>query len=232
MTRRERILVVKVSAWVIGFLILTGGGIWAALRQSSDAGNTATTNRSVNAKQATKITENSAKLDRLLRCLSTAKRPVSCLDRIGGPKAPGGGTGRTGRAGLSVVGAQGRPGSPGERGPRGRNPTARQIRSAVNAYCAASPCGTPPTTAQIAAAVSAYCASGACRGPTGAEGAQGQAAAPPSETQVAAAVQAFCAERDACRGTPGLPGADGQPAPQVPCAAQDPALGYLCAPAP
>lgn len=123
-----RALATRIVGWLVLFLVLLGGAIGLALSRSSSAGEKATTSRSVNVRQETKIERNTRRLERearklnaTLECLGTNPEPLKCVRKIGvGRSRVRGVAGATGlRGGRGAAGTRGGAGLPGERGEPG-----------------------------------------------------------------------------------------------------------------
>ena len=221
-----RQLTLRIFAGVVAFAIIVGGALLWALNQSDKAGKTAdkvrttaTRNTQINRSQRDRISANTRKINRTLQCLSTAKRPQNCIERIAGVRGsgPAGRMGRRGERGLSVVGKRGPKGAQGPQGLPGRD-------------------APPITSERLQEQLRALCG-GNCNGTSGKDGEPGKDAPPPTDAQVMAAITAYCAAHDNCRavaqpGPQGPQGEPGPPAPSIPCSMQDPALAYQCVPPP
>jgi hypothetical protein len=114
-----RQLAARIFAGLIAVVVLAVGAIGLALRRSSTAGEKATTSRTVNVQQARKIRANTKRINATLRCLSIARAPQRCIERI----KPFGRRGRQGRGATGargLMGALGRRGATGAQGAAGR----------------------------------------------------------------------------------------------------------------
>lgn len=113
-------LAVVIAGLVVAWLVLFHRGDRNAER--------AITNTERIDRLAPRVETNSAKINGTLRCLSRARDPQSCLERVEGPRGPGGSSGTMGRRGgrgarglAGAVGRTGSRGTRGSRGPRGRS---------------------------------------------------------------------------------------------------------------
>lgn len=222
MSARQLAARIAIGAFLVA--VLVGGAILLALNQSGEATDATAQNRSKIEVNRERIKTNELKVNATLRCLSIAKRPQTCLRRVAGAQGPGGATGATGRRGLSVVGKRGRPGATGPRGAAGRDAppiTPERLQEQLVALCGGTCNGAP--------------------GKPGADGVGGADGQPGKDAPMAPDAQAMPAQPGPVgpQGVPGMDGAtgpagpegpQGPPAAQIPCAAQDPALGYVCAP--
>lgn len=115
-----RTLGLRIFAGVVVLFVLIGGGILLALNQSGSADKGVSKVATEVTENRGKISKNTARINRTLRCLSVAKRPQSCIDNLVGASGPGGATGRAGaRGGMGGRGLRGVRGETGERGPAG-----------------------------------------------------------------------------------------------------------------
>lgn len=128
------VIAIKIAAVLTVIALIVGGGLWLALHQSGSAVEGRVENRQAIEQNRERIEQNSTKINGTLRCLSRARDPQSCIDRVAGPKGPGGASGSTGRMGArgarggtgargrSIIGRrgpQGPAGRPGPQGPKG-----------------------------------------------------------------------------------------------------------------
>lgn len=217
-----RVLAGRIFAGVLLVVVLVAGAILLSLDRADKAATTSKVNRD-------RIATNEHKDNATRRCLTVSKRPQRCIERVAGARGPGGAAGTAGAAGkagargLAVVG---KPGPPGRNAPA---PTVDQIAEGFAVWCLRVPCvgangkdAPPVTSGELKAALLELCG-GSCRGENGQD---------VTQAMVDAAVATVCAQGGcpAPAGPQGPVGPQGEPASQVPCADQDPTLGYVCAP--
>jgi hypothetical protein len=231
-------LAARIFAGVLVVVMVAAGAILAISNKADTAATTGKANREIIATNRARIATNEHKDDATRRCLTVATRPQACVERVTGAQGPGG-TGATGarglmgRRGLSAVGKTGPRGPAGRPGRDAPAPTVEGIADGFAVWCRRVLCvgatgkdgrdgrdAPPVTRAEVMAVVEESCG-GSCNGTNG------QDAPSPTQEQVNAAVATICAA-GGCPAPPGPQGPQGEPGGQVPCAEQDPALGYQC----
>jgi hypothetical protein len=231
-------LAARIFAGFVVAVLVVGGAILAISDKADTAATTGKANREIIVTNRARIATNEHKDDATRRCLTVAKRPQACVERVVGAQGPGGTTGPGGRVGMrGLNGLRGRTGKPGRTGSTGRAGrdapalTAEGVAEGFAVWCRRMLCvgangepgkdAPPVTRAELMAALTELCG-GSCNG---------RDAPPPTQDQVNAACAAgLC---PASTGPPGPQGATGEqgpqgpPAPPAPC---DESLGYVCQP--
>jgi hypothetical protein len=230
-----------------GVVVLAAIGV-AVVLVSVGSSDKAADVEKVAVRNSARLTANDRKDKTSRRCQTTSRdvqRCIELIDRGRDQSETIERTGRTGSRGLN--GLRGKTGPTGPRGPAGRNgrdaraPSAQRLAEGFAIWCSQMPCvgangpagkDAPPVTPDDLRAALLEVCSGSCNGT------DGQDAPPPTQDQVNAAVAMVCA-MGGCPASPGPKGdqgAQGEQGPagpaaaRSPCAEQDPALGYACAP--